>query len=345
MFSPVLPAGCLVVVTGVNGYVGSHVAEKLLQQGYMVRGTVRNITRCQWLLKLFEEKYGKGKFELAMVEDMARDGAYDQAVKGASGIVHVAAILQAGPDPNLAIPPVLAGIRGILQSAAREESMRRFVLTSSAIAVLEPTLLKETVTVDMWNDRAVERAWAPPPYLESRSTDVYAASKVLGEKEMWSWVAREKPHFVANSVIPPVVLGKPLSTKDQGYPSTSAIPVTMLENDTAAMAAFINHFPPYFFVHVEDVARLHVAALIRPEVVNERLFAFAGPFNRNDILAILQKLFPKRELAPKAPGLLNNESEIQPAKRAEELLQEIWGTGFRNLDTAVRDTLKDYLGK
>lgn len=77
--------------------------------------------------------------------------------------------------------------------------MRRFVLTSSAIAVLEPTLLKETVTVDMWNDRAVERAWAPPPYLESRSTDVYAASKVLGEKEMWSWVAREKPHFVANS--------------------------------------------------------------------------------------------------------------------------------------------------
>lgn len=82
MFSPVLPAGCLVVVTGVNGYVGSHVAEKLLQQGYMVRGTVRNITRCQWLLKLFEEKYGKGKFELAMVEDMARDGAYDQAVKG-----------------------------------------------------------------------------------------------------------------------------------------------------------------------------------------------------------------------------------------------------------------------
>lgn len=113
--------------------------------------------------------------------------------------MHVAAILQAGPDPNLAIPPVLAGIRGILQSAAREESMRRFVLTSSAIAVLEPTLLKETATVDMWNDRAVERAWAPPPYLESRSMDVYAASKVLGEKEMWSWVAREKPHFVANS--------------------------------------------------------------------------------------------------------------------------------------------------
>ncbi|RDH36034.1 aldehyde reductase II [Aspergillus welwitschiae] len=345
MFSPVLDDGCLVVVTGVNGYVGSYVAEKLLEKGYRVRGTVRNATRCLWLLDLFEEKYGKGKFELTVVEDMARDGAYDEAVKGASGIVHVASIVQPGPDPNLTIPPVLAGIRGILQSAIREKSMRRFVLTSSSVAVLEPTSLKQTVTVDMWNDRAVELAWAPPPFLESRGMDIYAASKVLGEKEMWSWVDREKPHFVANSVIPPVIFGKPLSTKHQGYPSTSAIPVTILENDKAAMAAFIDQFPPFFFVDVEDVARLHVAGLIHPEVMNERLFAFAGPFNRNDILAILRQLFPKRELAPEAPGLVTNESEIKPAERSEKLLQGMWGTGFRSLEITVKANVENYLGK
>lgn len=43
-----LSPGVLVLVTGVNGYIASHVANELLLAGYRVRGTVRNVEKSQW---------------------------------------------------------------------------------------------------------------------------------------------------------------------------------------------------------------------------------------------------------------------------------------------------------
>lgn len=37
-----IPKNALVVVTGANGFIASHVVDQLLLAGYRVRGTVRN---------------------------------------------------------------------------------------------------------------------------------------------------------------------------------------------------------------------------------------------------------------------------------------------------------------
>lgn len=76
-----------VLVTGANGYIGSHVADLLLEEGYNVRGTVRS--EKPWLNKLFDDKYGKGRFETVLVPVLEAAGAFDQAVKGVAGVVHV----------------------------------------------------------------------------------------------------------------------------------------------------------------------------------------------------------------------------------------------------------------
>ena len=34
-----------------------------------------------------------------------------------------------------------------------------------------------------------------------------------------------------------------------------------------------------WYIDVQDTARLHVAAVINPDVQNERIFGFADPFN------------------------------------------------------------------
>ena len=81
---PVLEPGSLVLVSGANGYIGSHVADQLIQAEYRVRGTVRNASKVGWLKEMFDKKYGPGKFELAVVEDFAKPGAYDEACKGMS---------------------------------------------------------------------------------------------------------------------------------------------------------------------------------------------------------------------------------------------------------------------
>lgn len=79
-----IPKDSWVLVTGVNGYVASHTADQLLQQGYRVRGTVRDPSKSRWIEHLFHEKYGADRFELVRVDDMTAPGAFDQAVKGKS---------------------------------------------------------------------------------------------------------------------------------------------------------------------------------------------------------------------------------------------------------------------
>lgn len=64
-----------VLVSGANGYIGSHVANELLSAKYRVRGTVRSTSKQAWLQRLFDEKYGEGQFELVQVEDASKPGA------------------------------------------------------------------------------------------------------------------------------------------------------------------------------------------------------------------------------------------------------------------------------
>jgi nucleoside-diphosphate-sugar epimerase len=80
--SAAIPKDSIVLVTGVNGYIGSHVADQLMEAGYRVRGTTRSASKVQDLGALWEKKFGPGRFEVAIVKDMSHEGAFDEAVKG-----------------------------------------------------------------------------------------------------------------------------------------------------------------------------------------------------------------------------------------------------------------------
>jgi len=77
-----IPKGSTVLVTGANGFIGSHIADQFLHHGFKVRGTVRNVEKNVWLADLFHEKYGRERFELHSIPDMAAQGAFDESVKG-----------------------------------------------------------------------------------------------------------------------------------------------------------------------------------------------------------------------------------------------------------------------
>lgn len=82
-----LSKGDVVLVTGANGYIASHVVDVLLTEGYNVRGTVRAAK--PWLNNYFDGKYGIGRFETVIVEGMEAESSFDEAVKGVSGVVHM----------------------------------------------------------------------------------------------------------------------------------------------------------------------------------------------------------------------------------------------------------------
>lgn len=80
--APEIPKDSIFLVTGVSGYIGSHVADQLMQAGFRIRGTTRNMSKVQGLSALWEKKFSKDRFEMVTVSNMSRDGAFDEAVKG-----------------------------------------------------------------------------------------------------------------------------------------------------------------------------------------------------------------------------------------------------------------------
>lgn len=74
-----------------------------------------------------------------------------------------------------------------------------------------------------------------------------------------------------------------------------------------------------YFVDVQDTALLHIAVIIHPGIVSERIFAFAEPVNGDSILAVMRKLYPDRRF-PSDFQAEQDLSNLVPRKRAEELL-------------------------
>ena len=119
---------------------------------------------------------------------------------GVSAIIHVATDFPSNPNPHEAVPRTVGGVVNALEAAAKEPSVKRFVLTSSSTAALIPKPDNpKTVTAETWNDEAIKSAYRPPPYEPGRAHAVYAAGKTLGEKEAWKFVHERKPAFTVNA--------------------------------------------------------------------------------------------------------------------------------------------------
>ncbi|KAG0650010.1 NAD-dependent epimerase deHydratase terH [Hyphodiscus hymeniophilus] len=335
--SPAIPKDSIVLVTGVNGYIASHVADQLLQAGYRVRGTTRNLTKVKSLSALWEQKFGKGRFEAVIVEDMSPPGAFDEAMKEVSGVAHLASNTTFDHDPNKVIPGTISGIKGILESAAKQTSVKRFVYTSSSTAASAPIPNKEfTIDTNTWNEATVKAAWAPPPYEEDRKWAVYGASKTEGEKAVWEFVKEQKPGFVVNTILPNANFGEIL-VEDQVLSTTAG----WIKSLYAGKIDDVRGIPPQWFVDTQDDARLHVACLVDPDVQNERIFAFAEPYNFNDCLRIMRKLRPNQTIADDFEDDSVRDKSKVANERAAELLQKNYGKGFTSLTESIKLNIQD----
>ncbi|TEA14607.1 Aldehyde reductase 2 [Colletotrichum sidae] len=187
-----IPEGSTVLVTGVNGFIGSHVCAQFLQLGFSVRGTVRDVGKCAWVEELMERQGGTGVFSLVSLPDLEEEGAFDPLVEGVSAVVHVASPVSLSPDPESVIPSSIAGVMNALRAANKSPSVKRFVLTSSSVAAAlpKPDGKRFDVTADSWNIESVAIAWGEPhPY---QAWHVYAASKSEAERAVWKFYKQDR---------------------------------------------------------------------------------------------------------------------------------------------------------
>ena len=97
-------------------------------------------------------------------------------------------------------------------------------------------------------------------------------------------------------------------------------------------------------VNVVDSARLHVVALLDPEVENERLFAFDEPYTWKKLVEVSRKLKPDVTFPTNLDKAGDGEdlSKVARRDRADALLKKHFGSGFAGLEETLKQQLACY---
>ncbi|KAE9579761.1 Aldehyde reductase 2 [Colletotrichum fructicola] len=332
-----LPKDSLILVTGANGYIGAHVIDNLLKLGYHVRGTVR--TEKPWLKELFD-KYGEGAFQQVVVPHLEDEEALGHAMTGTAGVVLVASDLSLSNDAQKVIPFVVKATETALSAAAKHDSIKRVVLTSSAFAASTPEANETGVVVDenTYNERAIKAAWNPNTPAHRMPFMVYAASKAEGEKAAWKWVEEHKPGYVFNTILPNFTTGEIMHPQISG--STMKMAADVLTGTHAPLKAFM----PQPYVDAGDVARLHIVALLAESVKSKRIFAAARPVNVSDFIDVLRELRPDNKLIPEKDANDGHDlTLVLPLAEAEKLLQTYFGQkGWTPLKESIEAGIRNF---
>jgi nucleoside-diphosphate-sugar epimerase len=134
--------GSLVALTGATGFLGSHIADRLLMSGYRVRASVRASSDLRWIrgkpLETMEVPLtpppGTAAGAAPEVADAAPpDPALVRFVSGATAVIHCAGVVRA-PDRASYRRGNVTTTRRLLAAAVTEASCRVFVLVSSLAA-------------------------------------------------------------------------------------------------------------------------------------------------------------------------------------------------------------------
>lgn len=127
-----------VLVTGASGFLASNIVKTLLEEGYKVRGTVRNLKDEKKVTPL-KNLAKNTKYDLELCEaDLMNEESWLNAVKDCNYVIHTASPVPnyVPSDENEIIKPAVNGTLFVLKACVQEGSqVKRVVLTSSVAAI------------------------------------------------------------------------------------------------------------------------------------------------------------------------------------------------------------------
>lgn len=232
-----------ILVTGISGFLGGHIALALLRQGYAVRGSLRDISGADRVRGALAGA-GADVSELDFCAlDLLDDRGWGTAVAGCRFLQHVASpfVLTMPEDEDALIRPAVEGARRAVR-AGIEGGLERIVVTSSVAAIDGGhQSYNGLLNVETWTN------------IDGPFVTAYAKSKTLAEREAWA-IAKECSVPDRLAVINPGTMLGPLLDDD---PGTSATIVQRLLKGEMPMIPDL--VLPY--VDVRDVADAHIEAM------------------------------------------------------------------------------------
>ncbi|MEV1146376.1 NAD-dependent epimerase/dehydratase family protein [Micromonospora sp. NPDC049799] len=295
-----------VLVTGATGHVGGHSVARLLDEGYRVRVTLRELGQRDEVLARVRQAGADpdGRVEFRTAALSADDGWAD-AADGVRYVLHHASPFPFTPPTHEdeVIRPARDGALRVLR-AAREAGVRRVVVTSSYAAV------GYTVKPDGHYD---ETDWTNP----DDDIPAYHRSKTLAELAAWEY-AREHGGFELSVVNPTGIFGPLLGER---MSASTGLVKAFMEGTTPAVPRM--HFG---VVDVRDVVDLHLRAMVHPAAAGERFIGVGGPsISFFDMARMIARHLPAT--ADRVPARELTVEEVREAAKTEPALREAAGLG------------------
>ncbi|CAH8336973.1 unnamed protein product [Eruca vesicaria subsp. sativa] len=271
-------------VTGASGYIGSWLVKSLLERGYTVHATFRDLAKS----KHFQSKW-RGNERLRLFRaDLQDDGSFDDAVKGCDGVFHVAASMEFDISPdhvNLesyvqrkVIDPAIKGVRNVLGSCLKSKSVKRVVFTSS-ISTL--TAKDEN---ERWRSIVDETCKAPIAHvLKTKASGwVYVLSKLVSEEEAFRYAKERGMDLV--SVISTTVSGPFLTPS---LPSSLQVLLSPITGDSklfAILSAVNKRMGSIGLVHIEDICMAHLFLMEEPKAEGQQYICCVDNIDMHELM-------------------------------------------------------------
>ncbi|EXJ62982.1 hypothetical protein A1O7_03426 [Cladophialophora yegresii CBS 114405] len=294
----------IVLVTGINGYIASHIGLQLLEKGYRVRGTSRSASARDHLLTGAFKGHA-AQYEHVVVPDITAKGAFDDAVRGVHAVIHTASPVDFTlQSVDAFFAPAIGGNLSILESArtAAGPQLTSLVATSSIAAIVDRWRLPPThaYTEHDWNESGERVARA-----EFSAPVAYGASKSAAERALWEWRAANKPlAFAVAAINPAVVTGPPVSWPEtpEGL-NTTLLPIWRIWSGTCPNGQMPPPIGGAGYIDVRDVARMHVWCVEHPDRSDgQRYILSNGKAPPQAAADLLRERFPERDIIVGEPG-------------------------------------------
>lgn len=273
-----------VLLTGVTGFLGSHVTIQLLEKGYEVVGTLRNIKRAD-AIKNIVRKHTKNIHNLTIVEaDLNDKNIWFEVSRNVDYIQHIASPFPRTlpKNDNELIAPAKWGTLNILNAAVANH-VKRVVVVSSIAAIAYGKSKKElqnTFNENHWTDETNLKDSTP-----------YFRSKTIAEKAAWNFMEKNKPDLELTTILPGAILG-PVLENDFG--TSANIIVKILDGSTPALPKI-----GFDIVDVRSVANLLLKAMELPQAANNRYIASSGYLTFKEAADVLRNTYQIKKIPSK----------------------------------------------
>jgi dihydroflavonol-4-reductase len=273
--------GKSVLVTGGSGYLGGWCIAGLLERGYDVRTTVRDLAREQRVRDSVASQVDPGERLTILAADLTRDNGWADAVAGCDYVLHVASPFppKQPKDPDELIVPAREGTLRVLR-AALDAGVKRVVVTSSIAAIRSAPPRAPNRPLD-------EGDWTDP---DADGLTPYVRSKAIAERAAWD-LARARGAEDQVAVVNPGVIIGPVLNDDLSYSLETV--QRMLRGMPGVPRLGFN------LVDVRDVVELELAAMTSPAAGGERFIAVTKFLWMGEIGKILrERLGPAASKVP-----------------------------------------------